>query len=116
MAFNIGGGGGNEGRPIDQTRAAIRAAAPDTIGLQETRLEGEACEADACPPEGPSVAPALAAALGYHLHQQTALNKALWANAVLSRHMIPRASANDPGGGDRRRWAPGLGLHHPSGR
>ncbi|MFN4159767.1 MAG: endonuclease/exonuclease/phosphatase family protein [Gemmobacter sp.] len=97
MSFNIWGGGGNAGKPIDETLAAIRAAAPDIIGLQETRLEGATCDADYCPPEGPSVATALAAALGFHHDEQTAVNEALWANAVLSRHPIEGASGNGLG-------------------
>jgi exonuclease III len=97
MSFNVWGAGANEGKGIEETLAAIRAAAPDVIGLQETRTEGEACTAEACPPQGPSVAPALAAALGWHVYEQTAGNPALWANAVLSRHPIRGASANDLG-------------------
>ncbi|MFN3971467.1 MAG: endonuclease/exonuclease/phosphatase family protein [Gemmobacter sp.] len=97
MSFNIWGGGGNAGKPIDETLAAIRAAAPDIIGLQETRLEGATCDADYCPPEGPSVATALAAALGFHHDEQTAVNEALWANAVLSHHPIKGASGTGPG-------------------
>ena len=97
MSFNIWGGGGNEGKDISQTVAAIRASGADVVGLQETRLEGETCTAEACPPGGPSVAPAIAAALGWHVHDQTAENPALWANAVISRHPIGAVSANDLG-------------------
>lgn len=97
MSFNIWGGGGNEGKDISQTVAAIRASGADVVGLQETRLEGETCSAEACPPGGDSVAPAIAAALGWHVHDQTAENVALWANAVISRHPIGAVSANDLG-------------------
>lgn len=97
MSFNIWGGGGNEGKDISQTVAAIRASGADVVGLQETRLEGETCTAEACPPGGESVAPAIAAALGWHVHDQTAENGALWANAVISRHPIGAVSANDLG-------------------
>ena len=97
MSFNIWGGGGNEGKDISQTVAAIRASGADVVGLQETRLEGEVCTADTCPPGGDSVAPAIAAALGWHVHDQTAENVALWANAVISRHPIGAVSPNDLG-------------------
>ncbi len=97
MSFNIWGGGANEGKPIDATLAAIRAAGADIVGLQETRREPDPCTAEHCPPAGDSVAPALAAALGWHLHEQRAANAALWSNAVISRFPITGASANDLG-------------------
>jgi len=97
MSYNLWGAGGNEGKGIDETLAVIRAANPDIIGVQETRLEGGACTADACPPIGASMAPALAKALGWHVYDQTAINGALWANAVISRYPIGAASANDLG-------------------
>jgi endonuclease/exonuclease/phosphatase family metal-dependent hydrolase len=97
MSFNIWGGGANEDKPVDETVAAIRAAGADIVGIQETRLEGDPCTADSCPPAGPSAAPAIAAALGYHLYEQTATNAALWANAILSRYPIGAATANDLG-------------------
>jgi endonuclease/exonuclease/phosphatase family metal-dependent hydrolase len=97
MSFNVWGAGMNEGKPIDATVAAIRAAGADIVGLQETRLESDPCEPESCPPVGDSIAPALAAALGWHVHDQTAENPALWANAVISRFPITGASANDLG-------------------
>lgn len=97
MSFNIWGGGLNDGTGIDATLAAIRAAAPDVIGLQEVRTEGEVCEADFCPPGPDSVGPALAAALGWHYHEQTGESPALWANAVLSRHPITGTAPYDLG-------------------
>lgn len=97
MSFNIWGGGANQGKGIDETVAAIRAAGAEVVGLQETRLEGDPCTADSCPPGGPSVAPAIAAALGWQVHDQTAENAALWANAVISAHPITGHSANDLG-------------------
>ncbi len=97
MSFNIWGGGANEGKPVDETVAAIRAAGADIIGIQETRLEGETCTADACPPIGESVAKAIAAALGYHYYDQTKVNAALWANAIVSRYPIGAATSNDLG-------------------
>ncbi|NUB46696.1 endonuclease/exonuclease/phosphatase family protein [Fertoebacter nigrum] len=97
MNYNIWGAGGNEGKGIDETLAVIRAANPDIIGLQETRLEGADCTADACPPGGDSIAPALAQALGWHVYDQTQENGVLWANAVISRYPIGPASANDLG-------------------
>lgn len=92
MSYNIWGGGANEGKGIEETLAVIRAAAPDIIGLQEVRTEGEICEADFCPPGEVSVGPALAEALGWHYHEQTGENDALWANAVLSRFPITGVS------------------------
>lgn len=97
MSFNIWGGGGNEGKGIAETVAAIRAANPDVIGMQETRLEAEDCAADYCPPMGDSVAEAIAKELGFHYHDQTQENPALWANAILSRYPIKTISKNDLG-------------------
>ncbi len=97
MSYNIWGGGANEGKGIEETLAVIRAANPDVIGLQEVRTEGETCEADYCPPGPDSVGPALAEALGWHYHEQTEENVALWANGVLSRYPITGTAANDLG-------------------
>ena len=97
MSFNIWGGGQNEGKGIEETLAAIRAAGADVVGLQETRLESDPCTAESCPATGPSVAGAIAEALGWHVYDQTAENDALWANAVISRHPIGAASPNDLG-------------------
>ncbi len=97
MSYNIWGGGGNEDKGIDETVAVLRAANPDIIGMQETRLEGGECTADACPPAGESVARAIAEALGYHYYDQTDENVALWANAILSRYPIGAASGHDLG-------------------
>jgi exodeoxyribonuclease III len=97
MSYNIWGGGGNEEKSIDETLAAIKAANPDIVGLQETRLEPAECSATDCAATGESVAPAIAAALGWHVYDQTAQNGALWANAVISRYPIGPASPNDLG-------------------
>jgi exonuclease III len=97
MSFNIWGGGANEGKGIEETVAAIKAAGADVVGLQETRLEPDPCTATDCPATGDSVAPAIAAALGWHVYDQTASNVALWANAVISRYPIGPASPNDLG-------------------
>jgi endonuclease/exonuclease/phosphatase family metal-dependent hydrolase len=97
MSFNIWGGGANEGKGIEETLAAIRAAGADVVGLQETRLEPDPCTATDCRATGDSVAPRLAEALGWHVYDQTAENGALWANAVISRYPIGQASANDLG-------------------
>lgn len=97
MAFNIWGGGGNEDKPIDETVAAIKAAAPDIIAISETRLEGDPCDTEVCDPRGDSVAPKLAEALGFHYYDQTAKNPAIWANAILSRYPIDKATADDLG-------------------
>jgi endonuclease/exonuclease/phosphatase family metal-dependent hydrolase len=97
MSFNIWGGGANEQKPVDETAAVIKAVGADIIGIQETRLEGEACTAESCPPGGESVAGRLAAALGFHHYDQTRENGALWANAVISRYPIGKATPNDLG-------------------
>ncbi len=97
MSYNIWGGGGNEGKGVEETLAVLRAANADIIGIQETRLEGEDCTADYCPAMGESVARALAEGLGYHYYDQTQENVALWANAILSRYPIGAASAHDLG-------------------
>lgn len=97
MSYNIWGGGGNEGKGIEETLAVLRAANPDIVGLQETRLEPEDCTAESCAAVGESVAKAIAEAMGYHYYDQTQENAALWANAILSRYPIGPATANDLG-------------------
>jgi endonuclease/exonuclease/phosphatase family metal-dependent hydrolase len=94
MSFNIWGGGQNEGKDVTDTVAAIRAAGADIVGVQETRLEGPDCTAEACPPGGVSVAQALADALGFHVVEQEGANDALWSNAILSRHPIGALTEN----------------------
>jgi exodeoxyribonuclease III len=97
MAFNIWGGGANAGKPIDETVAAIKAAGADIISISETRQEGDPCTADVCAPRGPSVAPQLAEALGFHHYDQTAANPAIWSNAILSRYPIVEPTKDDLG-------------------
>lgn len=97
MSYNVWGAGANEGDSIDETVAVIEAAGADIIGIQETKLEGDICEADYCPAAGDSVAAALAEALGYYHYDQAAVNTALWANAILSRYPIGEATPNDLG-------------------
>lgn len=97
MSFNIWGGGANAGKDVAETVAAIRAAGADIIGIQETKPEPEVCEADDCVAVGESVAAKVAEALGFHYYDQTKQNPALWANAVLSRFPIGKATANDLG-------------------
>ncbi|MCA0433481.1 MAG: endonuclease/exonuclease/phosphatase family protein [Proteobacteria bacterium] len=98
MSFNIWGGGGNEQKPVDETVAVIKAVGADIIGVQETKLEGEDCTAESCPPQGESVAGKIAAALGFHYYEQTATNDALWSNAILSRYPITaKGLPNDTG-------------------
>lgn len=97
LSFNIYGGGANDGLDISQTLAAIKAANPDVIGLQETRVETDPCTADNCPATGPSRAKEIADALGFYFYDQTQTNAALWANAILSRYPIGAASKNDLG-------------------
>ena len=97
MSFNVWGGGGNEGKGIEETVAVLKAANADIIGMQETRLEPEDCTAENCAAVGESVAKAIAEALGYHFYDQTQANPALWANAILSRYPIGPASEHDLG-------------------
>lgn len=97
MSFNIWGGGANEKKPVDETVAAIKATSADIIGIQETRTEGDDCTAEACPPHGDSVAPKIAAALGYFYYEQDAQNDALWSNAIISRFPIGAATPNKLG-------------------
>jgi exodeoxyribonuclease III len=97
MTYNIWGGGGNEGKPVDETVAVILAAEADIVGVQETRLENEVCDADYCPAVGVSAAEAIATELGFYYYDQTAINDALWANAVISRFPILFSTENDLG-------------------
>ncbi|OJF92863.1 endonuclease/exonuclease/phosphatase family protein [Pararhizobium antarcticum] len=97
MSYNVWGGGGNESKPVDETVAAIKAAGADIIGIQETRLEPDPCTAEDCKAAGESVAAKIAAALGYFHYDQTRESPALWANAVISRFPIGKATANDLG-------------------
>ncbi len=97
MTFNTWGAGANEGKSIDATVAVLRKANADIVGLQEVRRESTACSAENCSPSGPSVAPAIAAAMGYFVYEQGQQNEALWANAVLSRYPITGHTSNDLG-------------------
>lgn len=97
MSFNVWGGGGNEGKGVEETVAAIRAAGADIVGMQETRLEPDPCTPTECAAVGTSVAAEIAKALGWHYYDQTQSNVALWANAVVSRYPIGPASPNDLG-------------------
>lgn len=97
MTYNIWGGGANEGKPVDETVAAIRAAGADIIGVQETRLEADPCTAESCPATGSSVAREIADALGFYYYDQEQTNAALWANAIISRYPIGNATPNDLG-------------------
>ena len=97
MSFNIWGAGGNEGKGIEETVAVLKVANADMIGVQETRLEGPDCPADSCPAQGVSVAPQLAAALGYFYFEQSGDNVALWSNAIQSRYPIVNTAPHDLG-------------------
>lgn len=97
MSYNIYGGGANDGKPVNETVAVIQAVGADIIAIQETRLEGEVCEADYCPAAGPSVAEAIAAELGFYYLDQNAENPALWANAVISRFPIGEPTSHGLG-------------------
>jgi len=97
MAYNIWGGGANENKSVDETAAVIKASGADIVSVSETRMEGDPCTADSCPPRGESVASRLAAALGFHAYDQTKENPAIWANAVLSRYPITGPVGDDLG-------------------
>lgn len=76
--------------PFERTIEAIRAAGADIVGLQEMRAENP--EDDGATAIGPSVAPRIAAALGWHLLEQDGHPEALWANAIVSRLPIRGAT------------------------
>lgn len=97
MTFNIWGGGANEGKGVEETVAAIKAAGADIVGIQETKVEPDPCTATDCVATGPSVAAEIAKALGWHYYDQSQQNVALWANAVISRYPIGPATAHDLG-------------------
>jgi exodeoxyribonuclease III len=98
MSFNVWGAGGNEGKGIGETVAAIKAAGADIVGMQETKLEPDPCTATDCVAVGASVAPQIAAALGWYVYDQPPVNDALWANAVISRYpIIGKATPNEFG-------------------
>jgi exodeoxyribonuclease-3 len=97
LTFNAWGGGLNEGKPIDETLAVLRAANADVVGLQEARAESSNCTARDCPPGEQSIAPALAAELGMRLHEQHGNDDVTWACAIFSRYPILRATPNDLG-------------------
>ncbi len=97
MSFNIWGGGANDEKDVSETADVIRAAGADIIGVQETKPEPDVCDADDCVPTGPSVAKDLAKALGFHYYDQSKTNPALWANAIISRYPIGKATENDLG-------------------
>ncbi len=97
MTFNTWGSGLNEGKPVDETLAVLRAAGADIIGLQETRAEATICAGGDCPPAEQSVAVQLAAQLGFHVYEQRLENAALWANAILSRYPIIGSTPHDLG-------------------
>jgi len=92
MSFNLWGAGANAGKPVDETLAVLRAVNPDIAGLQETRAEFDPCDADHCPPDGPSATPALAAALSLFGQDLPGENAAAWSSAVLSRFPITGVS------------------------
>lgn len=92
QSFNIHGGD-----QLDRVAEIIAALGTDIAGIQEVRAESDPCEADSCPPTGPSVADALAKKLGFYVYEQKAENSALWANAILSRYPIGNATKNDLG-------------------
>jgi exodeoxyribonuclease-3 len=96
MTFNVWSAGANQGKSIDATLAVIRRINPDVIGLQEVRREAVPCTS-ICPPDGPSVAGDIAAALGYYVYEQQQENEALWANAILSKYPVTRSTENDLG-------------------
>ena len=97
LSFNAWGAGLNDGRPFEDTLAVLRRADADLVGLQEMRAEGAVCEAEDCDAIGPSVAPAIAEALSYHLFEPEASNDALWASAILSRFPIVAVTPNELG-------------------
>ena len=92
QSFNIHGGD-----QLDDVAKIIASLKTDIAGIQEVRAESDPCEADSCPPVGPSVAEALAKKLGFYVYEQKAENSALWAGAIISRYPIGKATKNDLG-------------------
>lgn len=90
LSFNAWGAGLNEGKPVDETLAVLRASGADVIGLQETRAESSDCAAEDCPPGGDSVAPLLGPPLGMQVYPQQGDDSVVWATAILSRYPILR--------------------------
>lgn len=88
MTFNTWGSGGNDGTGVEATLAAIRAARPDVVGLQEVRAESPECTATVCPAFGPSAADRIAEALGFHVYEAPEDAPLNWANATISRYPI----------------------------
>ena len=97
LTFNAWGGGLNQGKPIDETLAVLRAADADLVGLQEARAESSNCSAEDCPPGEHSIAPELMAALGMEGHEQRGNESVTWACAIFSRYPILRSTPNDLG-------------------
>lgn len=97
LTFNAESGGLEQGKPLDDTIAVLRAARADIVGLQEMRALSPTCWGGDCPPVGPSVAPRLARALGMHLHEQRPGAEITSANAVLSRYPIVGALPHHAG-------------------
>lgn len=97
LSFNVWGAGANDGKSIDETIAVIRKVDADIIAVLETKPEPDPCTAEACVANGPSRAGDIAKALGYHVYEQTKVNSALWANAIISRYPIVGPTANDLG-------------------
>ena len=97
LSFNTWGSGLNDGKPVDETVAVLRAVNADLVGLQEMRAESSTCTATDCPPGDRSVTGPLAAAMGLHLHEQSGPEDVVWACAILSRFPIVAASPNGLG-------------------
>lgn len=76
--------------PFEAMIEAIRVAGADIVGLQEIRAENP--EGNGATAIGRSVAPRIAAALGWDLLEQEGHPEALWANAIVSRFPIRGAT------------------------
>lgn len=103
MTFNIRGAATKQDNTVPALVKAIKISKADIIGLQETRLLNDNnCKysfdpAKSCPPYGVSCAQEIAKALGYYYYEQTKVNPALWANAILSKYPIVKPTQNDLG-------------------
>ncbi len=97
LSFNIWGGGQNNGKPIDETVAVIKATGADIIGIQETRRESDPCTAEECPAVGESVACNISKQLGFYCFEQTRPSELNWSNAVISRYPIKGATTGELG-------------------
>lgn len=97
LSMNMRGAGVNDGKPIDETVAVMKAVGADIIAAQETVAEPDPCTADQCPAGDASRAAEIAAALGYNVHEFRHNTDNHWADAVFSKYPIGKETPNGAG-------------------